>query len=85
MLAIASIEIPVACALSQRYGLNSIWVDCAVAFLAMLGMQTACCRLVWKKMPICWLWRGCAVPWSALVFVVGGLECKDNQYTKMYT
>ena len=52
MLAIAGIEIPVAWALSQRYGLNGIWAAYPVAFLAMLGMQTAYYRLVWKKRPI---------------------------------
>ena len=52
MLAIAGIEVPVAWALSNAYGLNGIWAAYPVAFLSMLAMQTSYYRLVWRKMPI---------------------------------
>ncbi len=52
MLAIAGIEVPLAWALSNRYGLNGIWAAYPVAFLSMLAMQTAYYRLVWKKKPV---------------------------------
>ncbi len=52
MLAIAGIEVPVAWALSNAYGLNGIWAAYPVAFLSMLAMQTAYYRRVWRKMPI---------------------------------
>lgn len=52
MFAIACIEIPVAWILSNHYGLNGIWAAYPVAFLAMLAMQTAYYRLVWRKKPI---------------------------------
>ena len=52
MLAIAGVEIPVAWVLSGIYGLNGIWAAYPVAFLAMLAMQTAYYRLVWRKKPI---------------------------------
>jgi Na+-driven multidrug efflux pump len=38
--------------LSNYYGLNGIWAAYPVAFLAMLAMQTAYYRLVWRKKPI---------------------------------
>jgi Na+-driven multidrug efflux pump len=52
MLAIAGIEIPAAWVLSNIYGLNGIWAAYPVAFMAMLAMQTAYYRLVWRKKPI---------------------------------
>ncbi len=52
MLAIAGIEVPAAWFLSKAYGLNGIWAAYPVAFLAMLAMQTAYYRTVWRKMPI---------------------------------
>jgi len=52
MFAIAGIEIPVAWVLNQLYGLNGIWASYPIAFLAMLVMQTAYYRLVWKRKPI---------------------------------
>ncbi|WP_367850082.1 MATE family efflux transporter [Rhodoferax sp. WC2427] len=52
MLAIGGVEIPVAWVLSGIYGLNGIWAAYPVAFLAMLAMQTAYYRLVWRKKPI---------------------------------
>lgn len=50
--AIMAIEVPVAWALSQRIGLNGIWIAYPVAFTAMLAMQTAYYRLVWRGKPI---------------------------------
>ena len=52
MFAIGCIQVPVAWWLSRRYGLNGIWAAYPVAFLAMLAMQTAYYRLVWRKLRI---------------------------------
>jgi putative MATE family efflux protein len=52
IFAIGCVEVPVAWVLSQRYGLNGIWAAYPIAFLVMLGMQTAYYRLVWRKKPI---------------------------------
>ncbi|WP_066706269.1 MATE family efflux transporter [Curvibacter delicatus] len=52
MFAIAGIEIPAAWVLNQFYGLNGIWASYPIAFLAMLALQTAYYRLVWKKKPL---------------------------------
>jgi putative MATE family efflux protein len=52
MLGIAGVEVPVAWVLSEHYGLNGIWAAYPVAFIAMLAMQTAYYRLVWRKMKI---------------------------------
>ncbi len=52
MLAIGGVEIPAAWLLSQYYGLNGIWMGYPIAFTAMLLMQTAYYRMVWKKKPI---------------------------------
>jgi putative MATE family efflux protein len=50
--AILAIEIPVAWLLSGHIGLNGIWVAYPVAFTAMLAMQTAYYRLVWRHKPV---------------------------------
>lgn len=52
ILAIGGVQLPVAWWLSQRYGLEGIWAAYPVGFLAMLCMQTAYYRLVWRKKPI---------------------------------
>lgn len=52
VLAIGGVQLPVAWLLSQRYGLNGVWAAYPVAFVAMLCMQTAYYRLVWRKKPI---------------------------------
>ena len=52
MIAIGGIQVPVAWALSIQYGLTGIWAAYPVAFLAMLAMQTAYYRLVWRNKPI---------------------------------
>jgi putative MATE family efflux protein len=49
---IAAIEVPVAWVLSHRIGINGIWIAYPVTFIAMLGLQTAYYRLVWKKKTI---------------------------------
>ncbi len=38
--------------MSQRIGVNGIWIAYPVTFVAMLGLQTAYYRLVWKKQAI---------------------------------
>ncbi len=52
MFAIGGIQVPVAWVLSGQYGLNGIWAAYPVAFLAMLAMQAAYYRFVWRKRPI---------------------------------
>ncbi|MES2360826.1 MAG: MATE family efflux transporter [Pseudomonadota bacterium] len=49
---IALVEVPVAWFTSQRIGINGIWIAYPVTFMAMLGLQTAYYRLVWKKKAI---------------------------------
>lgn len=49
---IALVEVPVAWFASQRIGINGIWIAYPVTFMAMLGLQTAYYRLVWKKKAI---------------------------------
>ncbi len=49
---IALVEVPVAWFTSQRIGINGIWIAYPVTFMAMLGLQTAYYRLVWKKKKI---------------------------------
>ena len=46
---IALVEVPVAWFMSQRIGINGIWVAYPVTFVAMLSLQTAYYRLVWRK------------------------------------
>ena len=49
---IAVIEVPVAWWLSQRWGLNGIWVAYPAAFTAMLTLQACYYRFVWRKKAI---------------------------------
>ena len=49
---IAAVEVPTAWGLSHRIGINGIWIAYPVTFIAMLGLQTAYYRLVWKKKAI---------------------------------
>ncbi len=44
--------IPVAWALSNRFGINGIWAAYPISFLTSLSLQTAYYRVVWKKKPI---------------------------------
>ena len=46
---IAAIEVPAAYLLSDRYGIEGIWMAYPIAFAAMLVLQTAYYRLVWRK------------------------------------
>jgi Na+-driven multidrug efflux pump len=52
MLCIGFVLIPSSWLLSNQYGINGIWAGYPIAFLSMLGLQTAYYRLVWKKKPI---------------------------------
>ncbi len=52
ILCIALVEVPVAWFMSHRIGINGIWIAYPAAFIAMLGLQTAYYRLVWKKKAI---------------------------------
>jgi len=46
------VEVPVAWVMSQRIGLDGVWVAYPAAFIAMLALQTAYYRGVWRKKPI---------------------------------
>ena len=52
IVCILIVEIPVALLMSQQIGLNGIWIAYPAAFIAMLTLQTAYYRLVWRKRPI---------------------------------
>ena len=49
---IALVEIPSAWLLSHRFGLNGVWMAYPINFAAMLLLQTAYYRGVWRKRPI---------------------------------
>ena len=49
---IALVEVPVAWVLSHRIGLNGVWIAYPAAFCAMLALQTAYYRGVWRKKAI---------------------------------
>ncbi len=52
IVCIAAIEVPSAYALAGRYGIEGVWMAYPIAFVAMLVLQTAYYRLVWKKRKI---------------------------------
>lgn len=52
MFAIGCVEVPVAWVLSLHYGLNGIWAAYPIAFVVMLGLQTAYYWLVWRHKTI---------------------------------
>lgn len=52
ILCLIGIEVPVAWFMSHRIGLNGIWWAYPVTFGAMLLLQTAYYRLVWRKKAI---------------------------------
>ncbi|WP_307579289.1 MATE family efflux transporter [Variovorax paradoxus] len=52
ILCLIGIEVPVAWFMSNRIGLNGIWYAYPVTFGAMLLLQTAYYRLVWRKKAI---------------------------------
>ncbi len=49
---ILCVEIPAAWLLSHRIGLNGVWMAYPINFVAMLLLQTAYYRGVWRKKPI---------------------------------
>jgi putative MATE family efflux protein len=49
---IALVEVPVAWVMSHRIGINGIWIAYPATFVAMLALQTAYYRLVWRKKSI---------------------------------
>ena len=49
---IAAIEVPSAYALSYRFGIEGVWMAYPIAFMAMLVLQSAYYRLVWRKSKI---------------------------------
>jgi putative MATE family efflux protein len=50
--AILLVEIPAAWLLSQRYGVNGVWMAYPITFLAMLILQASFYRLYWRKQRI---------------------------------
>lgn len=52
VLTSALVEVPVAWFMSHRIGIDGIWIAYPVTFIAVLGLQTAYYRLVWKKKAI---------------------------------
>ena len=46
---VAAIEVPVAWLASRQMGLSGVWMGYPVAFVAMLVLQSAYYRLVWRK------------------------------------
>lgn len=49
---IVLVELPAAYGLSGPFGLAGVWMSYPIAFCAMLALQTAYYRLVWRKMQI---------------------------------
>lgn len=49
---IALVELPVAWALNQHLGLTGIWLSYPAAFCAMLALQAAYYRFIWRHQPI---------------------------------
>ncbi|WON78785.1 MATE family efflux transporter [Serratia sp. UGAL515B_01] len=52
VLCIAAIQLPAAYLLSQRFGLEGVWMAFPIAYLAMLALQTAFYCLVWRHRKI---------------------------------
>ncbi|MFC0227122.1 MATE family efflux transporter [Serratia aquatilis] len=52
ILCIAVIQLPAAYLLSQRFGLEGVWMAFPIAYLAMLALQTTFYRLVWRHRKI---------------------------------
>ena len=52
VLAVLAIEVPVAYILSQRIGIDGIWIAYPVAFVAMLILQASYYVFVWRHRPI---------------------------------
>ncbi len=49
IFSIGAIQVPLAWFLSQRMGINGVWVAYPVAFTAMFALQAAYYRLVWSR------------------------------------
>lgn len=49
---IVGIEVPVAYALADRFGIEGVWMAYPITFIAMLVLQSTYYRLVWKKRKI---------------------------------
>jgi Na+-driven multidrug efflux pump len=49
---IAVVEVPSAWGLSRLFGLNGVWMAYPIAFIAMLALQAAYYRLVWRRRKI---------------------------------
>ncbi len=49
---VLGVELPVAYLLNARFGLEGVWMAFPVTYLAMLGLQTAYYRLVWRHKQI---------------------------------
>jgi len=49
---VLGVELPVAYLLNARFGLEGVWMAFPVTYLAMLGLQVAYYRLVWRHMQI---------------------------------
>lgn len=52
ILCIAAIEVPSAYALAARYGVEGVWMAYPIAFVAMLVLQAAFYRFIWRQMKI---------------------------------
>jgi putative MATE family efflux protein len=52
ILAIWGIEVPVAFVLSQRIGLNGVWIAYPIAYCAILAFQSIYYKFFWKKRKI---------------------------------
>jgi putative MATE family efflux protein len=50
--AILLVEVPAAWILSDRYGINGVWMAYPLTFIAMLLLQTGFYRLYWRRQPI---------------------------------
>jgi Na+-driven multidrug efflux pump len=49
---IAAIEVPSAWLLSQRFGIDGVWMAYPIAFTAMLVLQASFYQFVWRKKKI---------------------------------
>jgi Na+-driven multidrug efflux pump len=52
IVCVLGVELPVAYLLNARFGLEGVWMAFPVTYLAMLGLQTAYYRLVWRHKQI---------------------------------
>ncbi|MBS0531588.1 MAG: MATE family efflux transporter [Proteobacteria bacterium] len=52
ILAIVAVEVPVAVVLSDRIGIEGVWIAYPAAFCTMMVLQMAFYRLVWRKREI---------------------------------